>query len=186
MRVAARGEAARRVAWGANTCPHPVPVRRASCASSAWTPAVGRQGDLVVGVHGGGDPQRAVGVRDAVVAGLTDGSIAYRAGRAGPAGGPGSVVLVGGGPGDPGLITARGVKLLAEADVVVYDRAVEAVLRWARPEAERIAAGAPAEKETAQDAISMLIAEKARDGHLYGWTGCLDKLVVYMAEQEAA
>src|SRR4051812_11533432 len=39
-------------------------------ASSVWTPAVGRQGDLVVGVHGGGDPQRAVGVRDAVVAGL--------------------------------------------------------------------------------------------------------------------
>src|SRR4051795_7867395 len=45
-------------------------------ASSVWTPAVGRQGDLVVGVHGGGDPQRAVGVRDAVIAGLTDGSIA--------------------------------------------------------------------------------------------------------------
>src|SRR3954469_6042124 len=64
-------------------------------ASSVWTPAVGRQGDLVVGVHGGGDPQRAVGVRDAVVAGLTDGSIADRAGRAGPEGGPGSVVLVG-------------------------------------------------------------------------------------------
>src|ERR671938_1240571 len=51
-------------------------------ASSVWTPAVGRQGDLVVGVHGGGDPQRAVGVRDAVVEGLTDGSIADRASRA--------------------------------------------------------------------------------------------------------
>ena len=43
-------------------------------ASSVWTPAIGRQGDLVVGVHGGGDPQRAVAVRDAVVAGLTDGT----------------------------------------------------------------------------------------------------------------
>src|SRR5215217_2110908 len=51
-------------------------------ASSVWTPAVGRQGDLVVGVHGGGDPQRAIGVRDAVLAGLTDGSIADRASRA--------------------------------------------------------------------------------------------------------
>ena len=51
-------------------------------ASSVWTPAVGRHGELVVGVHGGGDPQRAIGVRDAVVAGLTDGSIADRAGRA--------------------------------------------------------------------------------------------------------
>ena len=77
----------------------------------------------------------------------------------------GRVFIIGAGPGDPGLITARGVKLLSEADVIVYDRAVEAALRWARPEAERIAAGAPAEKETAQDAISMLIAEKARDGH---------------------
>src|SRR4051812_10574707 len=53
-------------------------------ASSAWTPAVGRQGDLVVGIHGGGDPQRAVGVRDAVVAGLADGGISDRARRPTP------------------------------------------------------------------------------------------------------
>jgi uroporphyrinogen III methyltransferase/synthase len=77
----------------------------------------------------------------------------------------GRVFLIGAGPGDAGLITARGVRLLAEADVVVYDLAVESVLRWTRPEAERIAAGAPAERDTAQDALSMLIAEKARDGH---------------------
>jgi uroporphyrinogen III methyltransferase/synthase len=75
------------------------------------------------------------------------------------------VFIIGAGPGDPGLISARGVRLLSEADVVVYDRAVEAVLRWARNDAERIAAGAPAEREVAQDAISMLLAEKARDGH---------------------
>jgi uroporphyrinogen III methyltransferase / synthase len=77
----------------------------------------------------------------------------------------GRVFIIGAGPGDPGLITARGVRLLAEADVVVYDRVVERVLRWARPDAERIAAGAPAERDTAQDAISMLLAEKAREGH---------------------
>jgi uroporphyrinogen III methyltransferase/synthase len=76
----------------------------------------------------------------------------------------GQVYIIGAGPGDPGLISARGVRLLAQADVVIYDRAVEAVLRWARSDAERIAAGAPAESETAQDAISMLLAEKARDG----------------------
>jgi uroporphyrinogen III methyltransferase/synthase len=74
------------------------------------------------------------------------------------------VVIIGAGPGDPGLVTARGVRLLAGADVVVYDRATEAALRWARPDAERIAAGAPAESGTAQDALSMLLAEKARDG----------------------
>jgi len=78
----------------------------------------------------------------------------------------GRVVLIGVGPGDPGLITIRGVRLLAGADVVVYDRGTEPALRWAAPEAERIAAGAPAERETAQDAISMLLAEKARDGHV--------------------
>ena len=55
---------------------------------------------------------------------------------------------------------------LREADVVVYDRAVEAVLRWARPDAERIAAGAPAERDIAQDALSMLVADKAREGHI--------------------
>jgi uroporphyrinogen III methyltransferase/synthase len=77
----------------------------------------------------------------------------------------GRVFIIGAGPGDPGLITVRGLRLLAEADVVVYDRIVEPVLRWARADAEWIAAGAPAERDTAQDAISMLLAEKARDGH---------------------
>jgi uroporphyrinogen III methyltransferase/synthase len=75
------------------------------------------------------------------------------------------VFIIGAGPGDPGLVTARGVRLLAEADVVVYDRATEFALRWARPDAERIAAGKPAERELAQDALSMLVADKARDGH---------------------
>jgi len=78
---------------------------------------------------------------------------------------PGRVFIIGAGPGDPGLVTIRGVQLLAKSDVVVYDRAAEAALRWAPPEAERIAVGAPAERAVAQDAISMLIAEKAREGH---------------------
>jgi len=77
---------------------------------------------------------------------------------------PGHVFIIGAGPGDPGLISARGIRLLSQADVVVYDRAVSAVLRWARPDAERIEAGAPAESERSQDAISMLVAEKAREG----------------------
>lgn len=77
---------------------------------------------------------------------------------------PGRVCIIGAGPGDPGLISVRGQRLLGEADVVVYDRAAETLLRWARPEAERLEVGAPAEQETAQDAISMLLAEKAREG----------------------
>ncbi len=90
-------------------------------ASSVWTPATGRHGDLVVGVHGGGDPLRAIAVRDAVVEGLTDGTVADRASRDVAAGRAGSVVLVGGGPGDPALITVRGRQAVARADVVVAD-----------------------------------------------------------------
>jgi uroporphyrinogen III methyltransferase/synthase len=78
----------------------------------------------------------------------------------------GRVFIIGAGPGDPGLITSRGLRLLAQADVVVYDAVVEPVLRWARPDAERIAVGTAAEDDTAQAAISMLLAEKARDGLL--------------------
>jgi uroporphyrinogen III methyltransferase/synthase len=77
----------------------------------------------------------------------------------------GRVFIIGAGPGDPGLVTARGVRLLAEADVVVYDRAAEFALRWVRPDAERILAGRAAERDLAQDALSMLVADKARDGH---------------------
>jgi len=78
----------------------------------------------------------------------------------------GRVVLIGAGPGDPGLLTMRGHHVLADADVVVYDRDVARLLRMARPEAERIEVGAPAEGPMAQDAIAMLIAEKAREGKL--------------------
>jgi uroporphyrinogen III methyltransferase/synthase len=76
----------------------------------------------------------------------------------------GRVFIIGAGPGDPGLLTVRGVNLLSKADVVVYDRAAEPLLRWASSDAERIEAGGPAERDVAQDAISMLLAEKARDG----------------------
>jgi uroporphyrin-III C-methyltransferase/precorrin-2 dehydrogenase/sirohydrochlorin ferrochelatase len=132
-------------------------------ASSAWTPAVGRQGDLIVGVHGGGDPQRAIGVRDAVVAGLTDGSIADRASRAA---GRGSVVLVGGGPGDPGLITVRGQHAVAQADVVVADHlAPQWLLASLPPDVEVIdASKLPRGRSLGQEQINALLVEHALAG----------------------
>jgi uroporphyrin-III C-methyltransferase len=135
-------------------------------ASSVWTPAVGRQGDLVVGVHGGGDPQRAVGVRDAVVAGLTDGSIADRAGRTGPSGAPGSVVLVGGGPGDPGLITVRGQQAVSQADVVLADHlAPQSLLASLPADVEVIdASKLPRGRSMAQEQINELLIGHARAG----------------------
>jgi uroporphyrin-III C-methyltransferase / precorrin-2 dehydrogenase / sirohydrochlorin ferrochelatase len=134
-------------------------------ASSVWTPAVGRQGDLVVGVHGGGDPRRAVGVRDAVLAGLTDGSIADRASRA-PSVAAGRVVLVGGGPGDPGLVTVRGRQAVAGADVVIADHlAPQALLASLPPSVEVIdAAKLPRGRSMAQEQINALLIDRARQG----------------------
>ncbi|WP_369132482.1 uroporphyrinogen-III C-methyltransferase [Modestobacter sp. I12A-02662] len=134
-------------------------------ASSVWTPAVGRQGDLVVGVHGGGDPQRAVGVRDAVLAGLTDGSIADRTSRA-PADAPGSVVLVGGGPGDPGLVTVRGRQAVATADVVVADHLAPQALLASLPAGVEVidASKLPRGRSMAQEQINELLVAHAQAG----------------------
>src|SRR5215213_6648133 len=75
------------------------------------------------------------------------------------------VYIVGAGPGDPTLISVRGQRYLEAADVVIYDHRVHArLLRGARPDAERIDVGAAAPKPLEQDAICLLLAEKARDG----------------------
>jgi uroporphyrinogen III methyltransferase/synthase len=75
------------------------------------------------------------------------------------------VYIVGAGPGDPSLISVRGRQYLEAADVVVYDHRVHArLLRLARPDAERIDVGPAAPKPLEQEAISYLLAEKAREG----------------------
>src|SRR5918996_1797197 len=75
------------------------------------------------------------------------------------------VFLIGAGPGDPGLITVRGLECLRRADVVLHDRLVhERLLRYARPGAELIDVGTAAPQPMAQEAINYLLAEKAREG----------------------
>ena len=75
------------------------------------------------------------------------------------------VYIVGTGPGDPSLISVRGRKLLEQADVVIYDRQVpHALLRAARLDAEKIDVGPAAPKPLDQEAISILLAEKVREG----------------------
>src|ERR1700675_4178372 len=75
------------------------------------------------------------------------------------------VYLIGAGPGDPGLITVRGLHCLATADVVLYDHAVHSrLLRHARPDAETIDVGVAAPQPLEQEAICYLLAEKAREG----------------------
>ena len=75
------------------------------------------------------------------------------------------VFIVGAGPGDPGLITVRGLRRLEAADVVVYDHRIHArLLRSARADAEKIDVGPAAARPLDQDAISLLLVEKAREG----------------------
>jgi uroporphyrinogen III methyltransferase / synthase len=76
-----------------------------------------------------------------------------------------TVYLVGAGPGDPSLITVRGMRRLAAADVVVHDHLVHPrLLRAAPADAERIDVGAAAPQPLEQEAICLLLAEKAREG----------------------
>ena len=78
----------------------------------------------------------------------------------------GTVHLVGAGPGDPGLITARGLDLLRRADVVVHDRLVgPELLHQARSGAELIDVGkGVGHVALAQEEINALLVERARRG----------------------
>ena len=78
------------------------------------------------------------------------------------------VYLVGAGPGDPGLITVKGRRILERADAVLYDNlASERLLDHAPARAERIYVGKKrAEHEMSQEEISALLIERARRG----WT----------------
>ncbi|GAA3642364.1 uroporphyrinogen-III C-methyltransferase [Nonomuraea antimicrobica] len=131
-------------------------------ASAAWTPASGRVDEIGVAVTAGGDPRRAAGIRDAVVEALRDGTVDARRNRTKPVG----VALVGGGPGDPGLITVRGRQLLAQADVVVADRlAPRALLDELAPDVELIdAAKVPYGRALSQETINELLVDRARQG----------------------
>jgi len=78
-----------------------------------------------------------------------------------------SVYLIGTGPGDPGLMTVHGLQCLQAADVVIYDPLVSPrLLKHARRGAELINVGSSSQKPMAQEAISYLLAEKAREGGL--------------------
>jgi uroporphyrin-III C-methyltransferase len=85
-----------------------------------------------------------------------------------PDGRPGRVILVGGGPGDPGLVTVAGQAAIDAADVIVVDRlAPLAALRHARPEAEIIdVAKIPRGAYTPQEQINELLIDRARAGRL--------------------
>ncbi|MBQ1071613.1 uroporphyrinogen-III C-methyltransferase [Micromonospora sp. C31] len=139
-------------------------------AATAWTPAVTRHGPVTVAVLGGGDPRRAMAVRDAIRA-LLDvrkGTLLTPVVEEGslPCTGGGRVALVGAGPGDPELITVKGWRLLTEADVVVADRLVPGLLLdELRADVELVdASKIPYGPSRAQEEINRILVDRALAG----------------------
>ncbi|WP_285506280.1 uroporphyrinogen-III C-methyltransferase [Actinokineospora sp. NBRC 105648] len=132
----------------------------AGSEGSAVTPASGEYDGLLVGVLAGGEHQRSAAIRDGLLDALREGRIADQARE------PAGVALVGGGPGDPELITVRGRRLLARADVVVADRlGPRDLLDELAPNVLVIdAAKIPYGRAASQDAINDALVTHARAG----------------------
>jgi uroporphyrin-III C-methyltransferase / precorrin-2 dehydrogenase / sirohydrochlorin ferrochelatase len=129
---------------------------------TAVTPASFSYAGLSVGVLAGGEHRRSAAIRSAIREALQQGVITAESSDVVR----GGVALVGGGPGDPELITVRGRRLLAQADVVVADRlAPPELLAELPPHVEVIdAAKIPYGRAMAQDAINDVMIERARSG----------------------
>jgi uroporphyrin-III C-methyltransferase/precorrin-2 dehydrogenase/sirohydrochlorin ferrochelatase len=130
-------------------------------ASAAWTPASGKADDVQVGVLSG-DPRHSAAIRDSIIAELRTGQLSARHARGRRAG----VAIIGGGPGDPGLITVRGRQLLAEADVVLTDRlAPRSLLDELPVDVEIIdVSKIPYGRAMAQEQINATLIDRARAG----------------------
>lgn len=129
---------------------------------TAVTPASFEYDGLSVGVLAGGEHRRSAAIRTAIREALQSGVITDEV----PDGLRGAVALVGGGPGDPELITVRGRRLLAQADVVVADRlAPPELLAELAPHVEMIdASKIPYGRSMAQEAINEVLIDRAKAG----------------------
>jgi uroporphyrin-III C-methyltransferase/precorrin-2 dehydrogenase/sirohydrochlorin ferrochelatase len=128
--------------------------------------------DVKIAVNAGGDPRRAMALRDAVATALETGDLPLRRHRkaeeaapSGPA--TGVVALVGGGPGDTGLITVRGRRLLGQADVVVADRlGPRELLGELAPDVRVIEVGkTPGHHPVPQSEINRVLVAEAQRGN---------------------
>ncbi|KQV62986.1 siroheme synthase [Nocardioides sp. Root122] len=129
---------------------------------TAWTPAVGHHGSVTVGVLGNREPRKSAALRDDIVTALRDGHLTASDALDRTPG----VVLVGGGPGEPELVTVAARHALASADVVVADRlAPRELLDELGPHVELIdVAKLPRGRSASQDYINEVIVDRARAG----------------------
>ena len=130
--------------------------------ATAWTPATGHDGDLTVAVLANRDTRRSAGVRDRILDGLRSGDLIAPHERQRVPG----VTLIGGGPGDPGLISVAGRKALMEADIVVADRLAPRELLSELPADVELVdvAKLPRGRSAQQEEINRIIVEAALEG----------------------
>ncbi|MEV6768214.1 uroporphyrinogen-III C-methyltransferase [Nocardia sp. NPDC051030] len=128
---------------------------------TAVTPATARYDGMTLGVLAGGQHRRSAAVRTAFLEALQSGVVTDDSAPAAP-----GVALIGGGPGDPDLITVRGRRLLARANLVVADRlAPPELLAELGPDVEVVdAAKIPYGRAMAQEHINATLIEGAKAG----------------------
>lgn len=128
--------------------------------ATAWTPATGHHGTSTIAVLSNREPHKSATVRDEILQALREGVISTSHDKT-----PG-VVLVGGGPGDPDLVTLAARQALASADVVVADRLAPRELLAELPEDVELidVAKLPRGRSAAQEFINEVIVERALAG----------------------
>ena len=130
--------------------------------ASAWTMASGRHGRVTVAVLGNREPRQSAALRDDILEALRDGRLTTTGSHEHAPG----VVLVGGGPGDPALVTVAARQALASADVVVTDRlAPRALLDELSADVELVdVAKLPRGRAARQEQINEVLVDRARAG----------------------
>jgi uroporphyrin-III C-methyltransferase/precorrin-2 dehydrogenase/sirohydrochlorin ferrochelatase len=133
-----------------------------AATSAAWRPAATAIDEVTVAVSAGGDPRQAAELRDLIEHALRSGALAPRRRRPSD----GRVTLVGGGPGDPDLITLKGMRALQDADVIVTDRlGPTGLLDGLSAEIEVVDVGKTPGGHAAEQAdINALLVDRARAG----------------------
>ncbi len=144
-------------------------LRRIFCVRSddgrratAWTPAVGRHGSVTVAVLGNREPRKSAALRDDILTALREGQlVASDAHDRSP-----GVILVGGGPGDPELVSVAARHQLATADVVVADRLAPRELLDELPAHVELVdvAKLPRGRSALQAEINRILIDRARAG----------------------